>query len=85
MERAVVTREWNRHVLTVKNRLLGLGREMAPRLVGLGPMQIQAAIDNRIFEILRLLAHPEYCPIETLEEDLKQKEGDSFTPQGGKP
>jgi biotin operon repressor len=70
VERVVVTREWNCHVLAVKNRFLGLGRELAPRLAGCGPMQIQAAIDGRVFEILRMLANQKYYPIETLEQDL---------------
>ena len=33
-------------------------------------MQIQAAIDSRIFEILRMLANQKYYPIEKLEQDL---------------
>jgi biotin operon repressor len=65
-----VQQEWRCALVALKSRFLGLGRELAPRLTGCGPMQIQAAIDGRIFEILRLLANQKYYPIETLQQDL---------------
>jgi hypothetical protein len=43
-------------VVNVRNRLLGLGRELAPHLSNKGPNEIKALIDARIYEILRLLA-----------------------------
>lgn len=60
-----VQREWKRAVLAVKNRFLAMGRELAPRLVGLGPHEIKALIDQRVFETLRLLANKEYDQAES--------------------
>lgn len=60
--REVVSKEWRRGVVTVKSRLLGLGRELAPVLTGRGPHEIKTIIDKRVFEILRLLAHQEFAP-----------------------
>ncbi|MBA3754243.1 MAG: hypothetical protein H0X01_08930 [Nitrospira sp.] len=51
-----VTRAWRRASISVKNRFLGLGRELAPHLVGRGPNEIRAIIDARVHEILRLIA-----------------------------
>jgi hypothetical protein len=79
VSRTKVTSEWNRAVLIVKNRLIGLGRELAPHLTGRGPQEIRSVVDSRIFEILRLLAHTEYYPVETVERDLKQDRGTSPT------
>jgi hypothetical protein len=76
-----VQRQWRCALITLKNRFLGLGRELAPRLAGCGPMQIQAAIDSRIFEILRMLANQKYYPIDKLEQDLNL--ATSPTIQGG--
>jgi hypothetical protein len=54
--------EWRRAAVSVKNRFLGLGREMAPHLAGKGPREIESLINQRVFEILRLLAHQDYTP-----------------------
>jgi hypothetical protein len=78
-----VQQEWRCALIALKNRFLGLGRELGPRLTGCGPMQIQAAIDGRIFEILRMLANPNYYPIERLEQDLKPTQGNSPLINGG--
>ena len=83
VSRAMVNREWRCAVIQTKNRLLSLGREIAPQLAGCGPMQIKATVDKRIFEILRLLAHQEYYPTEALEQDLKQSPGTSPTIKEG--
>jgi hypothetical protein len=60
VDREQVRQEWNRISLAIKNAFLGLGRELAPLLVGRGPQETKAVIDRRVFEILRLLAHKEY-------------------------
>jgi hypothetical protein len=60
--RDTVVLEWRRAAVSVKNRFLGLGREMAPHLAGKGPREIESLINQRIFEILRLLAHQDYTP-----------------------
>ena len=60
--RDTVILEWRRSVVAVKNRFLGLGRLLAPMLQGKGPQEIQHIIDQRIFEILRLLAHEQFAP-----------------------
>lgn len=57
-----VSQEWRKGVVAVKNRFLGLGRELAPQLAGRGPQEIKTIIDKRVFEILRLLAHQEFHP-----------------------
>ena len=62
VEKAEVEREWRQRVVTVKNRLKALGREVAPRVAGKGPQEVQAVIDSRVLEILRLLSHKEYMP-----------------------
>jgi hypothetical protein len=54
--RDTVILEWRRAAVSVKNRFLGLGREMAPHLAGKGPREIESLINQRVFEILRLLA-----------------------------
>jgi hypothetical protein len=64
VEKRVVQAEWERCLLRVKNRFLGLGRELAPLLHGRGPIETKTIIDGRVFEILRLLAHETYCPPE---------------------
>ena len=71
--------EWRRAVIAVKNRFLGLGRELAPHLTGKGPREIQSVIDRRIFEILRLLAHQEFAPAAGIpdEPSTKSKEDPS--------
>ena len=67
--RDTVILEWRRAVVAVKNRFLGLGRQLAPMLQGKGPQGIQHIIDQRIFEILRLLAHEQFAPTaDTLDE-----------------
>jgi hypothetical protein len=77
--RKKVIHEWNRAVLIVKNRLIGLGRESAPHLTGRGPQEIRSVIDGRVFEILRLLAHDKYYPPEQLSKDLGQPLNASLT------
>ncbi len=62
VEKEEVKREWRERVVTVKNRLKALGREVAPRVTGKGPQEAQAVIDSRVLEILRLLSHREYMP-----------------------
>ena len=62
-----VIREWRRSVVAVKNRLLGLGRQLAPLLQGKGPQEIQHVIDQRMFEILRLLAYQEFASVSEAE------------------
>jgi hypothetical protein len=54
--RDTVILEWRRAAVSVKNRFLGLGREMAPHLTGKGPREIEALLNQRIYEILRLIA-----------------------------
>ena len=83
VSRAKINQEWNRGVLAVKNRLIGLGRELAPHLTGRGPQEIRSVIDSRVFEILRLLAHPEYCSAETIDKDLNQNISVSLTKEDG--
>lgn len=56
VSRQTVIQEWRRGVVNVKNRFLGLGRELAPLLTGRGPQEVKALIDARVYEILRLLA-----------------------------
>jgi hypothetical protein len=62
ISRAVVSRQWRQAVIVVRDRFKNLGRELAPRLVSLGPQAIRAEIDRRVYEILRLLAHQEFAP-----------------------
>jgi hypothetical protein len=69
VDASTVQREWRQALLRVKNRFLGLGRELAPLLHGRGPLETKTIIDRRIFEILRLLAHPEHYPEEQLVKD----------------
>ena len=54
--RETVILEWRRSAIAVKNRFLGLGRELAPHLTGKGPREIEALLNQRIYEILRLIA-----------------------------
>lgn len=49
-------REWRRNVNRITRMCRGLGRELAPRLVGKGPHEIQATIDERVMQLLRELA-----------------------------
>lgn len=51
---------WRHCILKIKNRLKGLGRELAPRIALKGPQEVQALIDERVMEILRLFADPEF-------------------------
>jgi hypothetical protein len=62
IERSHVVREWRTRLIQTKNQLLALGRELAPRLMGKTPQEIQAMIETRASEILRALAHEEYAP-----------------------
>jgi hypothetical protein len=54
--RDTVIHEWRRAAVSVKNRFLGLGRALAPHLAWKGPREIEAVINQRVFEILRLIA-----------------------------
>jgi hypothetical protein len=48
VEKRVVQGEWQRALLRVKNRFLGLGRELAPLLHGRGPIETGAErVDRR--------------------------------------
>jgi biotin operon repressor len=87
VSRESVNRQWRCAVVMVKNRLLSLGRELAPRLHTGGPMECQSIINERVCEILRLLAHPEFYPAEALRQDLRQTMGTSSLNhhQGGHP
>ena len=57
-----VLREWRQKVILVKNCFRGLGRELAARLAGKGPQEVQAVIDLRVYEILRHFAHKHFMP-----------------------
>ncbi len=72
-----VVLEWRRAAVSVKNRFLGLAREMAPHLTGKGPREIEALLNQRIYEILRLIAHHQFAPAaETTDESFTySKEG----------
>jgi len=59
--RQAVVIEWRKAAVAVKSRFLGLGRELAPHLAHRGPQEIQATIDKRVFEILRLLAQTQFA------------------------
>ena len=59
---ADVVAEWRGRVIGLRTLLTGLGREVAPRLVGKNAREVQALIDVRCFEILRTFAHQEYMP-----------------------
>ena len=77
-----VSREWRRQVIIVRDRFKNLGREVAPLLVGRGPREIQAMLDQKIYEILRLLAHQQHTP--DLMKDPTQTPASSLThTQGG--
>ena len=45
-EVAKVERAWNTAVVNVRNAMLGLGSQLAPRLIGLGVLEIRALIDQ---------------------------------------
>lgn len=62
IEKSTVRVEWERSVTRVRQALLGLGRELSPRLMNKGPQEIQAIIDLKVYEILRSLAHGDYHP-----------------------
>jgi hypothetical protein len=62
-----VVREWRARVVGLRGLLMGLGRELAPRLVGKNPREAQALVDVRTFEILRTFAHQEYMPEQEIE------------------
>ncbi|WP_447983795.1 hypothetical protein [Nitrospira sp. Nam74] len=55
--------EWRGRCLQLRALLTGMGREIAPRLVGKSTREIQAIIDVRHFEILRVFAHQDYQPV----------------------
>jgi hypothetical protein len=54
--------EWRARCLQLRALLTGMGREIAPRLVGKSAREIQALIDVRHFEILRTFAHQQFHP-----------------------
>jgi hypothetical protein len=56
VSRDIVRREWSRAAIFIKNRFISLGRELAPTLVHLGPLEIRTRIDARVLEILREIA-----------------------------
>jgi hypothetical protein len=62
-----VVREWRGRVVGLRGLLMGLGRELAPRLVGKNAREVQALVDVRTFEILRTFAHQEYMPQREIE------------------
>ena len=62
-----VVREWRARVVGLRGLLMGLGRELAPRLVGKNAREVQALTDARTFEILRTFAHQEYMPEREIE------------------
>ena len=51
-----VRREWARMIVIAKTKFESLGRDVAPKLVGRSPREVQSIIDKRIFEILRAMA-----------------------------
>ena len=53
VQKADIVREWSHLMLELKHRLTGLGREIAPLVMGRSPQEVQAIIDGRVFEILR--------------------------------
>jgi hypothetical protein len=65
-----VSREWRRSVVSVKNALLGLGRQLAPLLHGRGMGEMKSIIDQKVFEVLRHLANHEHCPAELVQTDV---------------
>jgi biotin operon repressor len=81
LPRGEVLREWARVVGVVRQAFLSLPRDLAPRLAHSGPVEIQALLTARIFEILRGLArcddrmHPEWSqpnnPKEAAHEDAR--------------
>lgn len=62
VRREAVVREWRTRVVGLRTLLVGLGRELAPRVVGKSAREVQALIDVRAFEILRTFAHQDYMP-----------------------
>jgi hypothetical protein len=62
VRKADVVGEWRARVIGLRTLLVGLGREVAPRLVGKNVREVQALIDVRCFEILRTFAHQKYLP-----------------------
>lgn len=64
-----VIREWSYVVLEMKQRMAGLGREVAPLVIGRSPQEVQAIIDGRVFEIMRALHKL------TVKEPANDKEG----------
>lgn len=75
ISRTAVGIEWRRAVVTVKNRLLSLGRECAPLVVGKGPQEAKAIIDRKVFEALRALAHQQFAPDGETSDDPSQHQG----------
>jgi len=63
-----VVREWRTRVVGLRGMLMGLGRELAPRLVGKHAREVQALVDVRCYEILRTFAHQTYLPETELEK-----------------
>jgi len=53
---ADITRLWTDQILNIKQHLLSFGQVIAPQLVGRSIRQIQAEIDQKMFQILSQLA-----------------------------
>jgi hypothetical protein len=70
VEIATVQREWQRALTAAKTALLGIGRQLSPRLVNIGVLQIQSLIDQAVINALRRLAHPEHYPMEKFEAEV---------------
>ena len=67
VSKEAVVREWRARVVGLRGLLMGLGRELAPRLVGKNPREVSSIIDVRTFEILRTFAQQEYMPDREIE------------------
>lgn len=62
---------WRMRMVQIKNKLKGLGRELAPRLAHRGPQEIQAIIDERVMEAMRELVYERLLPPEQIESTIK--------------
>ena len=64
VHKAAVEREWRSKLILVREHLKNLGRTVAPLCVDRKVAEIEQVISRRIYEILKLLCHAEYCPPE---------------------
>jgi hypothetical protein len=62
VRKAIVVRDWKQKSILLCDQLKALGRTVAPLCFGRTVAEIETIIRQRVFEILRLLAHAEYCP-----------------------